>query len=75
MSKIERSVRSALLLGAATAAALSVSTAGNAQEAAETVVVTGSRIPVSSNMSSVSPVQTVTSQQFQLKGATDVVDL
>ncbi|MDR3527050.1 MAG: TonB-dependent receptor [Rhizomicrobium sp.] len=46
-----------------------------AQQSAETVVVTGSRIPVSSNLSSVSPVQTVTDEQFKLKGATDVVDL
>jgi outer membrane receptor protein involved in Fe transport len=41
----------------------------------ETVVVTGSRIPMSSNLTSVSPVQTVTNAQFQVKGATDVADM
>jgi outer membrane receptor protein involved in Fe transport len=41
----------------------------------ETIVVTGSRIPLSANLTSVSPVQTVTSEQFQVKGATDVADL
>ena len=75
VNKINSSLRSALLLGAATAAAISLSAPAFAQEAVETVVITGSRIPVSSNLSSVSPVQTVTNQQFQLKGATDVVDL
>ena len=38
------------------------------------VVVTGSRIPMH-NLTSVSPIQTVTAQQFQLQGHTDVVDL
>lgn len=73
--KINRSLRSTLLLGAATAAAVSLSATAFAQESMETVVITGSRIPVTTNLSSVSPVQTITNQQFQLKGATDVVDL
>ncbi len=75
MSNLKLSVRSSLFLGAATAAALTLSGPVRAAETAETIVVTGSRIPVSSNMSSVSPVQTVTDEQFKLKGATDVVDL
>lgn len=67
--------RAALLAGAATAAVLCAVSAASAQQTIETVVVTGSRIPVSSNLTSTSPVQTVTNQQFQVKGATDVSQL
>lgn len=63
------------LLGAASVAALAMAGSAFAQAATETVVVTGSRIPVSSNLTSVSPVQTVTAEQFQVKGATDVADM
>jgi outer membrane receptor protein involved in Fe transport len=62
------------LLGAASVAALMLACPALAQTT-ETVVVTGSRIPMSSNLTSVSPVQTVTNEQFQVKGATDVADM
>ncbi|HXQ16926.1 MAG TPA: TonB-dependent receptor [Caulobacteraceae bacterium] len=38
------------------------------------IVVTGSRIP-QPNLTSVSPIQAVSHQEFQLQGATDVIDL
>jgi outer membrane receptor protein involved in Fe transport len=40
----------------------------------EAIVVTGSRIP-QTNLTSVSPVQAVVSQEFQLQGRTNVIDL
>lgn len=64
-------VRSALLLGAATAAALSV--AGPAM-AVETVVVTGSRIP-QQGLYSTSPVTTVSQEDIQIQGTTSVETL
>lgn len=67
------SLRSSLFLGAAFAAALIPASAQT--QSTETVVVTGSRIPTSSNLTSVSPIQTVTNEQFQIKGATDVSDM
>lgn len=73
MSNKNFSLRSALLLGAAVT--LSLTTSSFAQETTETVIVTGSRIPMSSNLSSVSPIQTVTSADFQYKGATDAADM
>jgi len=60
-----------LFLGAATAAALSLSTAANAQEAKETVVVTGSRIP-QLGVVSASPVTMVSQEEMKLQGTTDV---
>src|SRR5579872_3874794 len=38
------------------------------------IVVTGSRIP-QPNLTSISPIQAVSKQEFQLQGATDVIDL
>lgn len=71
-------MKTALLIGAATAAVFSFSApvyAASAQTAAvETVVVTGSRIP-QPNLTSVSPIVSVISKEFQQKGATDVSDL
>lgn len=71
------SLRSSLFLGAAITAILTtaLSPAEAQQTGPETVVVTGSRIPTTSNLTSVSPIQTVTNAQFQAKGATDVSDM
>jgi outer membrane cobalamin receptor len=62
------------IAGAAAMATVAMSSAAFADNT-ETVVVTGSRIPVSSNLTSVSPIQSVTDQQFKIKGATDVSDM
>jgi iron complex outermembrane receptor protein len=75
----ERLLASATILGAI---ALLVATPALAQQAAPAaggaevseIVVTGSRIP-QPNMTSVSPVQVVTDQEFKLQGKTDAVDL
>jgi len=68
--KINSSLRSTLLLGAATAAAISLS--GSASAAGvETVVVTGSRIP-QAGLQGASPVTTVGSQEVILQGATSI---
>ena len=76
VNKMNSSLRSALLLGAATAAAISMSTAAVAQQATapETVIVTGSRIPQTGLMSS-SPVQMIGTQELTLKGASTVENL
>ena len=70
-------LRSSLFLGATISALLTAHSPALAQQnaAPETIVVTGSRIPVSSNLTSVSPIQTVTNEQFQTKGATDVSEM
>jgi outer membrane receptor protein involved in Fe transport len=67
------SLRSALFLGAATAAALSVTAPGFAQ-AAETVVVTGTRIQ-QQNVISASPVTSVGQAELKFEGATNVESL
>jgi outer membrane receptor protein involved in Fe transport len=73
LTKATSGLRSSLFLGAALSSLAVLSPAGAQQAVApETVVVTGSRIPLTSNLTSVSPIQTVTNQQFQTKGATDV---
>ena len=54
-------------------AAADASASSGSTEVTE-VVVTGSRIP-QPNLSSVSPIQAVSHQEFQLQGATDVIDL
>lgn len=59
-------------LSATSAAAAAGATAGNAE--VSEVVVTGSRIP-QPNLTSVSPIQVVTDQEFKLQGKTDVIDL
>jgi outer membrane receptor protein involved in Fe transport len=65
----KHSLRSALLLGAASAAALSLAGPAMAQDqSVETVVVTGSRIP-QTGLYSTSPVTVVGSQEVQLQGA------
>ena len=69
MYKINSSLRSALLLGAATAAAVGLSTAAYAQ--VETVTVTGSRIP-QAGVISASPVTMVGQKELQLEGTEDV---
>ena len=69
------SLKSKLLLGATTIAALSgVNVAFAQQVATESVVVTGSRIP-QRNIEGASPVTTVTSQEVKLQGAPSIVDL
>ena len=73
MYKINNSLRSSLLLGAATAAAIALTGSAIAQNV-ETVVVTGSRIPQPSLVST-SPVTVVGQQEMQLEGATNVENL
>jgi outer membrane receptor protein involved in Fe transport len=71
-----RSLRSALLLGAASAAALSMTVPASAQDSGsvETVVVTGSRIPQQGLYSS-SPVTAVGQQEIKFEGTTNVENL
>ncbi|HSM97042.1 MAG TPA: TonB-dependent receptor [Rhizomicrobium sp.] len=70
-----RNLRSSLMLGAASLAALWASTPAMAQdEAVETVVVTGSRIP-QTGLYSTSPVTVVGSQDVQLQGAVNAESL
>jgi outer membrane receptor protein involved in Fe transport len=69
-----RNLRSALLLGATSAAALGASAPAVAQQAGgnvETVVVTGSRIP-QAGIYSASPVTAVGQQEMKFEGTTDV---
>jgi len=68
------SLKTALLLGAATASAMSLSTMARAQEQVETVVVTGSRIPQVGLYSS-SPVTAVSNQEIKYEGTTNVETL
>ena len=68
------SLKTALLLGAATASAMSLSTMARAQESVETVVVTGSRIPQVGIYSS-SPVTAVSNQEIKYEGTTNVETL
>jgi outer membrane receptor protein involved in Fe transport len=72
-----RNLRSALLMGAASAAAVGVSAPAIAQQAAgtvETVVVTGSRIP-QAGIYAASPVTAVGQQEMKFEGTTDVYTL
>jgi len=76
-----RNLRSVLLLGAASAAAIGLGTPAAAQQAAggnggnvETVVVTGSRIP-QTGIYSASPVTAVGQQELKFEGTTDVTSL
>jgi len=70
VSNLKFSVRSSLFLGAATAAALTMSPV-YAQQQVEQVVVTGSRIPQIS-ATSASPVTMVSQEELKLQGTTDV---
>jgi iron complex outermembrane receptor protein len=71
----KRSLRAALLLGAASATALSLSLPVLAQdEGTETVIVTGSRIP-QTGLYSASPVTAVSQQEMKFEGTTDVANL
>jgi iron complex outermembrane recepter protein len=74
--KIQGNLRSTLLLGAATAAAVSISGSAFAQQQnnVETVVVTGSRIP-QPGIISASPVTAVSNQEIKLEGTTNVENL
>ncbi len=69
-------LRSALLLGAASAAVIGLSAPASAQDSSsvETVVVTGSRIPQQGLYSS-SPVTAVGQQELKLEGTTNVATL
>ncbi len=73
-----KTLRSALLLGAASAAALSFATAAMAQEttnsSVETVVVTGSRIP-ETNLTSPSPLAVATAEQISMTKAFNLEDV
>ena len=70
-----KSLKSTLLLGATTIAAIGSTGAASAQQmATETVVVTGSRIP-QRNLEGSSPVTAVTAQDRLLQGSTSVNDL
>ena len=64
-------VGAAALLTATTALAQTAPAAGTEVEG---VVVTGSRIP-QPNLTSVSPIQVVTSEEYRLQGQTDTIDL
>src|SRR4051812_42331818 len=70
----KRSLRSALLLGAASAAVVGLSVPATAQETTETVVVTGSRIP-QTGLYSTSPVTAVGQQEMKFEGTTNVEQL
>ncbi len=71
----KRSLRSALLLGAASAAAIGLSVPASAQDqSTETVVVTGSRIP-QQGLYSASPVTAVGQQEMKFEGTTGVETL
>jgi outer membrane receptor protein involved in Fe transport len=71
----KRSLRSALLLGAASVAAISLSVPASAQDqGAETVIVTGTRIPQTGLYTS-SPVTAVGQQELKLEGTVDVETL
>src|SRR5215472_7146339 len=65
------SLKAALLLGAATATAMALSSSAMAQQPIETVVVTGSLIPTP-NATSNSPIQTVGAEQIDLSGHPDI---
>ena len=64
----------AVTIGGPTATGVAVSTNGQGPNSVAEVVVTGSRIP-QPNLSSDSPLTTVTSQEFKLEGTTDVSTL
>jgi len=72
----KRGLRSTLLLGAASAAAIGLTAPASAQSSGtvETVVVTGSRIPQQGLYSS-SPVTAVGQQEMKFEGTTDVATL
>ncbi len=72
----KRGLKSALLVGAATATALGLSAPARAADdtATETVVVTGSRIPQTGLFSS-SPLQSIGTAELKLKGSTSVESL
>ena len=74
MFKINSSFRSTLLLGAATAAAVSLSSAAVADQTIETVTVTGTHI-ASPNLQSTSPVLEATANDIKIQGVTKVEDL
>ncbi|MDR3526154.1 MAG: hypothetical protein P4L57_02670, partial [Rhizomicrobium sp.] len=73
MSHRNLTVRSALFLGAATAAALTLSPSYAADQV-EQIVVTGTHI-VSPNMQSASPVLEASAVDIQVQGVTKIEDL
>src|SRR5262249_2625541 len=68
------SLKAVLLSGAAIAAAYSIVAPAFADEAVETVVVTGSRIQTT-NLSSPSPISVSTAEQIQMTKATSLEDV
>src|SRR5262249_14551915 len=67
----DRSIRSALLVSSSAIAAAGFAATASAQDATETVVVTGSRIPQTGLYSS-SPVTAVGQQEMKLTGSTSI---
>ncbi len=67
-------LKTVLLLGAATASALSLAIPASADETTETVIVTGSRIP-NRDYSSDSPLSTVSGDTLKQTGAIELTDL
>ena len=64
------------MLAASLWSSVSAQPANDAQQPAlEEIVVTGSRIPVPANITAAGPMQVVTSQDIELAGRTDVVDV
>ena len=63
-----------MALSATPAAAAAAAAAASDNSEVSEIAVTGSRIP-QPNLSSVSPIQVVTDQEFKLQGKTDVIDL
>ncbi len=74
MFQTNTSLKAKLLVGATSLAAFGISASAAFAQDTETVVVTGSRIP-QRNVEGDNPVTAVTSQEFTLRGATNIVDL
>ena len=72
MSKTNTSLRTALFLGAATAAAIGLSTAAFAQAAVETVTVTGTLIQGNTNL--VSPITVIDTTTLDQRGISSIQD-
>ncbi len=66
--------RSILFVSASAVALLSIASAANAQATSETVIVTGSRIPVSANIQAPTAVTTLSSESLQISGTVNVAD-
>jgi outer membrane receptor protein involved in Fe transport len=65
----------AALAGLSAQAADTASSEATSAAPVEEIVITGSRIPVPANITSTSPIQVVTSQEFELSGTTDTTTM